>query len=237
MSTGSQKRMKLSAPEEVKIVPAYRLAEAAHYLGASPSTLRSWFRGRSYKAAGQQRRALPVLGQHGAAAETLSFLDLVEAHILHAIRRGYGIPLVGFRKAMEYLREINPDLHFLAHEDFRYDRRNLFLRMEDRLVSLSERGQVVSQEIIEEGLKRLDYGADGFASRFFLPIAHSERHTIALDPTLGFGRPVIARLGIKAEVIGDRFAAGESIADMADDYGAKAKEIEDALRWCKRLAA
>ncbi|MCU0770496.1 MAG: DUF433 domain-containing protein [Verrucomicrobia bacterium] len=229
--------MTLPAPEEIKIVPAYRLAEAARYLGASPSTLRTWFRGRNYKAAGQPRRSQPVLGQRGPAAKTLSFLDLIEAHVLHLVRRGYGIPLNRFRRAMDYLREINPDLHFLAHENFRYDHRNLFLRMEDRLVSLSERGQVVAEPVIEEGLKRLDYGADGFASRFLLPIAHSHRNTIALDPSIGFGRPVIARLGVKAEVIAARFAAGEGIQAMAEDFGAKATEIEDALRWCNRLAA
>ena len=232
-----QQRMNLPVPEEIKIVPAYRMTEAARYLGASPSTLRAWFRGRSYKVAGQQRRSHPVLGQHGATSETISFLDLVEAHILHAIRRGYGIPLNRFRRAMEYLREINPDLHFLAHENFRCDHRDLFLQMEDKLVSLSERGQVVAEPIIEEGFKRLHYGQDGFASRFFLPVAHSNRNTIALDPSIGFGRPVIARLGVKAEVIAERFAAGEGIAEMAEDYGAKVREIEDALRWCNRLAA
>lgn len=230
-------RMKLPAPAEIKIVPAYRLAEAARYLGASASTLGGWFRGRTYKAAGQQRRARPVLGQHGQAGDTLSFLDLIEAHMLQAIRRGYGIPLNRFRKAMEFLREINPDLHFLAHKNFRHDRRDLFLQMEDRLVSLSERGQVVSEDIIAEGLQRLDYGKDGFASRLFLHLPGSDRNTIALDPTLGFGRPVIGRLGIKAEAVGERFAAGEGIADIATDYGAEIMEIEDALRWCKRLAA
>lgn len=229
--------MKLAAPEEIKVVPAYRLAEAARYLGASTSTLRSWFRGRNYKVAGQARRSHPVLGQHGKDAETLSFLDLIEAHMLHTIRRGYGIPLNRFRRAMEYLREINPDLHFLAHKNFRYDHRDLFLKMEDRLFSLSERGQVVAEPIIEEGLKRLTYGRDGWASSFFLPATHSNRHTIALDPSIGFGRPVIIRLGLKAEVIAERFTAGEGIAEMAKDYGAKESEIEDALRWCNRLAA
>lgn len=237
MRTVAQKRMKLTTPEEVKIVPAYRLADAARYLGASPSTLRGWFRGRNYKSGGQQRRATPVLGQHGAQGDALSFLDLVEAHLLHAIRRGYGIPLNRFRQAMDFLREIHPDLHFLAHQDFRYDHHHLFLKVEDQLVSLSERGQIVSEKIIEDGLKRLDYGADGFASRFFLPTSHTERRTIALDPSLGFGRPVIARLGIKADVIGERFAAGEGVEAIASDYGAKTMEIEDALRWCKRVAA
>lgn len=237
MRTVVQKRMKLHTPEELKIVPAYRLAEAARYLGASPSTLGGWFRGRNYKSGGQKRRTTPVLGQHGQQTDALSFLDLVEAHLLQAIRRGFHIPLNRFRKAMEYLREIYPDLHYLAHKDFCCDRRDLFLKVEDRLVSLSERGQIVSEKIIEEGLKRLDYGTDGFASRLFLPTPHTERRTIAIDPSIGFGRPMIARLGIKAEVIGERFAAGEGVEAIASDYGAKTIEIEDALRWFKRLAA
>jgi uncharacterized protein (DUF433 family) len=237
VDTVSKKFMKLPIPEEIKIVPAYKVAEAARYLGASPSTLRGWFRGRNYKVAGEARQTKPVLGQHGPEGATLSFLDLIEAHVLQAIRRGYGIPLNRFRKAMDYLREINPDLHFLAHENFRYDNRNLFLRMEDRLFSLSERGQMVSENIIEEGLKRLEYGDDGFASKLFLPVKRDDRHTIAIDPTVGFGRPIVSGLGVKAEVIAARFAAGEGISEIAEDYGAKVVEIEDALRWCNRLAA
>jgi uncharacterized protein (DUF433 family) len=163
-------------------------------------------------------------------------LDLIEAHILLAIRRGYEIPLKRFRIAMDYLRETGGDLHFLAHREFLHDRRDLFLKWEDKLVSLSERGQLVDKEVIAEGLKQITYGDDGYAARFFPRHDERRQESIVLDPTINFGRPCLVRLGVGAEAIAARFVAGERIADLAQDYAATREEVEEAIRWHERVA-
>ena len=53
---------------------------------------------------------------------------------------------------------------------------------------------------------------------------------IAIDPCLSFGRPVVARIGVPTNIIADRFDSGESIDDLADDYGAEPVEIQEAIR-------
>lgn len=224
-------------PTDIKLLPAYPLAEAARYLGARPSTLRSWFHGRHYKAAGNKRFASAVLSPTQGQGQPISFLDLVEAHVLLAIRSGYGIPLQRFRIAMEHLREISGDLHFLGHRDFLHDRRDLFLKIDDKLVSLSERGQLVDRDIIAEGLKQLIYGNDGYADQFFPRFGEVRQQTIVLNPTINFGKPCLARLGVGADAIAARFVAGEKLADLARDYGATPDEVEETIRWHERLAA
>ncbi len=84
--------------------------------------------------------------------------------MLLAIRRGYGIPLKRLRDAMEYLRRDGGDMLFLAHRDFRHDRQHLYLSRDDYLVSLSERGQHVEPGIIQEGLRQIVYGDDGYTN-------------------------------------------------------------------------
>jgi uncharacterized protein (DUF433 family) len=41
---------------------------------------------------------------------------------------------------------------------------------------------------------------------------------------------VISGTGIPTRIIFERYAAGESIQDLADDYGRPRLEIEDAIR-------
>jgi uncharacterized protein (DUF433 family) len=223
-------------PSEIKLLPAYPLAEAARYLGSNPSTLRAWFHGRHYKVGGEKKWAKAVLSGTQLKGEPISFLDLIEAHVLLAIRRGYNIPLKHFRTAMDFLREMG-GLHFLAHRDFYHDKRHLFVKLEDKLISLSERGQLVDREIIKQGLQQIIYGNDGYAAQFFPRREGERQESIVIDPTINFGRPSLIRLGVGSEAIATRFVAGEKIADLAQDYSATPDEVEEAIRWHERLVA
>ena len=59
---------------------------------------------------------------------------------------------------------------------------------------------------------------------------------VAIDPTIAFGRPIVAGAGVRTDVISDRFGAGDSPAEMAKDYGVSEENILEALRY-ERLAA
>jgi len=167
--------------------------------------------------------------------ENLTFLDLAEAHILQVVRKGYGIPMKHYRATVEYLHSLGSDIHFLAHKDFVYDKRHFYLKDNDKLLSLSERGQYVDNAIIDRGLKQLMYGEDGYADTFYPKINGREQTSIIITPKIGFGQPTIARLGVNVDVIAARFDAGEHMKDLAADYGATPDEIEEALRSTREL--
>lgn len=44
------------------------------------------------------------------------------------------------------------------------------------------------------------------------------------------GTPCLSRSGIRVEMLAGRFGAGESIADIAADYGRTSEEVEAAIR-------
>jgi uncharacterized protein (DUF433 family) len=48
---------------------------------------------------------------------------------------------------------------------------------------------------------------------------------------MAFGRPIVERKGITTSVIGERFRAGESMLDIAEDYDLEAFEVEEAIRY------
>jgi uncharacterized protein (DUF433 family) len=54
---------------------------------------------------------------------------------------------------------------------------------------------------------------------------------IVVDPNVCWGQPRINGHRIPAEVIADRYVAGETIDDIANDYGLWTEQVEAALRW------
>jgi uncharacterized protein (DUF433 family) len=147
-----------------------------------------------------------------------------------------GLPRSRIKAAAETLANFRGGLTFLAHRDFYFDSNNLFLKLDDALISLSERGQLVDKEIIERGLKQLNYGSDGYASEFYPSVGETEQKDFVVSPTINFGRLCIARTGVGADIIALRFERGEKISEIAQDYAATTDEVEEAIRWHARLA-
>ncbi len=76
--------------------PAYTPAVVAHHLCLPVTTVRYWALGRNpYR---------PVIVLADPKAHLLSFRNLVEIHVLSAVRRQHGLTLPAIRKAVEYLR-------------------------------------------------------------------------------------------------------------------------------------
>ena len=78
-------------------IPAYSVAEAAHYLGVPKSTLRAWFAG--------QQKFRAVIRPADPKRLGLSFSNLVEAYVLAAIRRKHHIGLPTIRRGLKFLTE------------------------------------------------------------------------------------------------------------------------------------
>lgn len=72
------------SPEEQ---PAYSLTEASRYLSIPSATLRSWVAGRKYPTEAGPRFVRPIIELLEDVRAGLSFINLVEAHVLDAIRR------------------------------------------------------------------------------------------------------------------------------------------------------
>ena len=82
--------------------PAYPLAEAARYLKVAPATLRSWVAGRPYPTGRGVRQFPPLIRPAGRTPPVLSFWNLIEAHVLRALRTDHGVSVKDVRTALRY---------------------------------------------------------------------------------------------------------------------------------------
>ncbi len=222
-------------------IPAYTIQDAARILKIPAGTLRSWVFGRPYKAAGHLRRTLPLVETPDGNA-SLSFVNLVEAYVLSAIRREHQISLPKVRKSLDYLKNRVPSANPLADHDFQTDGLDLFVDIFGDLVNTSRGGQIAIREVLGNYLRRIERNRLGEAIRLF-PLttpnnidAGIKRRLIVVDPLISFGRPFVKSTGTPTETIAERYFAGDSVAEITLDYGCTQEEAEEAIR-CEQRAA
>src|SRR5712671_6431402 len=225
--------------KDPKNLPAYSLFEACRYLQIPEATLKSWVVGRHYPTSSGSRFFRPLIVPASKDRQVgLSFLNLIEAHVLDAIRRTHGVKLPKVRQAMDYIRRELHSQHPLAEKDFETDGVDLFIRHYGNLVNASRDGQMAIKEIIEAYLARIERDAFGVAARLYpftrnraaSPTVKTEPRTVLIDPRISYGRPVLAGTGIPTAALAERYKAGDSIKNLSDDYSLSTDEVEEAIR-------
>lgn len=223
--------------------PAYTASEAAQILGLPAATLKAWSFGQAYRSnSGVTRRFQPVIVPADKKKRLLSFTNLCELHVLSAIRRNHNISLPKVRDSVEYLRTKLGSDRPLIDRSFRTNGIDLFVEHASQLLNVSKQGQEAMRGGFELALARIERDHSGMPIRLF-PFSRSlssekqQPKTVVIDPRLAFGRPVISKVAVPTAIIVDRFRAGDSLAEMAGDYGVAEADIEEALRFEQRLAA
>lgn len=220
------------ARDDARWLPAYTVGEAATYLRLPLATIRSWAEGRSYPTRGGTRKPKPVLQLPSPRPPMLSFVNLIEAHVLAAITRDHKIPLQTARRAMDFLGRWLDSDHPLIERSLETDRRDLFVR--------EAGGQRAMREVLDLYLSRIEWDEAGLASRLYPFTGKAEpdaARSVVIDPRLAFSKAVLAGTSVPTQVIAERFKAGESPDCLADDYGRGPSEILEAIRCEFKLAA
>ncbi len=211
---------------------AYPLAEAARYVRVAAATLRSWTVGRPYETRAGPRHFPPLIHPASRRPPVLSFNNLIEAHVLRSLRTEHGVPLKAVRDALRYAEGELGIARLLTRKDLSATAGELFLERYGELLSLTVSGQLAMRRVLQEHLKRVEWDEWQFPVRlypFVLPDASSGQRSIAIDPAVAFGRPVVVRAGVSTRAIADRIDAGESVAELATDYGVSETEVEQAV--------
>lgn len=223
--------------------PAYPASEVARILNLPAATVKAWCFGQTYhSASGAPKRFKPVIRPADTRARLLSFANLCELHVLSAIRRQHKISLSKVRDSVDYVRSQLGADRPLIDRQFRTNGVDLFVEHASHLLNVSQQGQESLRGEFALALARIEWDRNGAPVRLF-PFSRStasgakQPKSIVIDPRLSFGRPVLSGVGVPTEVIVYRFKAGDSMGEMAKDYGVDEKEIEEALRFEQRLAA
>jgi len=236
----SVRRLDSLAEDDPRRLPAYTLGEAARYLRLPQQTLRSWAVGRSYPTGSGKKRSLPALAIAAKHPPILSFVNLVEAHVLASITREFDVPLQRVRRAITFLQREFESKHPLIEQALETDRRDLFIREAGRLINVTQEGQAAFGEVLEMYLRRIEWDVSGVAARLYPFTGRAEvgaPRAVVIDPGVAFGKPVLVGTGIPTVIVAERFKAGESFADLASDYGREPAEIQEAIRCELDLAA
>ncbi|MDQ6676895.1 MAG: DUF433 domain-containing protein [Acidobacteriota bacterium] len=230
--------MAFNSNDDLRFAPAYSISEAARYLHMPPGTLRSWIVGRRYPISGGSKRSRPLIHLTKADEQFLSFINLVEAHVLAAICRKYGVKIPKIRTALDYLDKKFSVDHPLIKQSFQTDGLDLFVDRYGDLINVSREGQSAMKEIIGVYLQRIEWDSRGLPIKLY-PFTRetqsenpplSSPRVIVMNPAVSFGRPIVAGTGIPVASIYERYKAGDSIKELAQDFRLEVSSIEEAIR-------
>lgn len=229
--------------------PLYTITEAADIVKAPATTLTTWACGYVRRPPGRPEvRGDPIITSVGEPRwnrPLIPFVGLTEATVLAAIRKS-GVPMQRIRPALKKLQEGLGLRHALAHKRLYTDGAELLYdfserhpneqagRAARRLVVIRNR-QCVFTEVIDQYLQGFQYAEDGYVELFRVPAYRQAE--VVVDPTRSSGAPIFVTGGYRVEDLVGRFLAGESVADLREEFGIPTNQIEDAIRVASRRAA
>jgi len=225
-------RFALYPEQDPRELPAYTVAEAARFVDVPAATLRSWFAGRTYPRTDGVGSFEPVLAPADTRTVRLSFRNLVEAHVLRALRTRHGIRLKTVRDALKMAEEKLgiPDLLY-RNKSLLVGGQNLFLERYGELLQLDVSEQIAMRRVLEVFLSRVDWDSRDLPIRLypFLPRTDTSQRSIVIDPQVAFGRPILVGSGVSTSALVQRIDAGEAIDAVARDYDIAPHDVETAI--------
>ena len=214
-------------------ISTYAISEAARYLRIPAGTVRSWVAGRRYETTQGDQYFQPLILTNDRTPRLLSFTNLIEIHVLRAIRKDHKIQLDKVRAALDYLESELQVTHPLARSEFRTDGIDLFTEHYGTLINASKSGQTNLKDALNAHLERIEPDDNGLAIKLY-PFTRSQEENnpriVVIDPRIAFGRLIIVGTGIPTHIVAERYQAGDSIDDLADDYNCRHDTIEEAIR-------
>lgn len=160
----------------------------------------------------------------------MSFNNLVEAHVMKALRQHHGASMQEIRNAIRFAeKELGVKRLLLRHELCTIGG-ELFFEHLAQLINLSRSGQLGMKGLLQQYLKRIVRDDQLAPSRLHpLLSAEVDSDRIVIDPRVAFGRPTIAGSGISTAVVARRVDTGEDVSDVAMDYGISEEAVHDAI--------
>ncbi len=220
---------------ETLIIARYSFAEADRLARVTSGTAKRWTRGYTYESARGARVRKPPVGRIVSSPESaVSFADLIEVAAIRGLRNlDFSLPQI--REIVESCQSIfGSDRPLLSHR-FRADGRDAFVQGDDgALVSvLRGKRRTAWDDVLEPFLATVDY-QDGWANRWW-PGGRSTE--VVIDPKFGYGLPVVQGTGVRTEVLIERSEVGDSLEQIAADFGVSIESVRTAIQFERALAA
>lgn len=217
---------------EVLTREVYSLTRAGELLHVAPTTLEWWLEGKITPA----HKYAPVLRSTPTGSKMVTWGEFVEAGYLREYRRTHNVPLSHLRTFIERLRQKTGVPYPLAHyRPYVGEGRKLIIELQEEAQLPPEfwmfapvGGQVVLLPNTESFLSKVEFSKDGeqWAVRLH---PDGKKSPVVFDPDYSYGEPTVQ--GIRTDVLAELVEAGETLGDVAEEYGLKLKVLKAALSY------
>jgi uncharacterized protein (DUF433 family) len=214
-------------------LPRYTYRDAAKATGVAATTIRAWFRGQHWYGKRSVGFFRPVLNRPDPAESRLSFNNLLEVHVLRALRTVHEVKLDKVREAITLAEKEYDVPRLLISNKLHAGGGELFLQTYSDLVHLTKSHQAVMRELFTQFLERITVEGAHADLLPFYPFpknpALGTQKLILVSPFVSFGAAVISRTGVSTGTIGRRVIGGEEKASIVEDYGLQEAEFDEAV--------
>lgn len=219
----------------------YSLRDASQLTGIPAARVRRWVEGYRFRSGGEVRSSGPLFRHdYGVAAEGvwLSFADLVEVRFIDAFVRA-GVSLNAVRVAAERASELLSQDHPFSSREFKTDGRTIMteLAQDSKAPELLDlvSNQVGFKKLIDPFLYRgLDFGPKNSVARWW---HHGGQGKIVIDPTIAFGRPVVAKESVPSRALFEAFRVEKSVERVSEIFEVSKPGVSAAIQFERQLAA
>ena len=216
----------------------YTPADASCYLGINSQTLSTWLWGRKYPTVGGERFFHPLIDVADKENQLLSFFNLAELHVLAATRYQHNVTMKAIRTAMDTIERLYSSKHPLISKDFKTNGKDLFTQSLDENTNLSTPGQLNFKTVMDLFLAHVVADEHDLVKKIFPLIAgQPDDRTISITHGIASSQPIIDGVGVPVWVVHNRYKDGETLKDIADDFGVPISKIQRAIEYFEQRAA
>ena len=214
--------------------PLYGFADADYLANVSRGTAKRWLAGYAYHDTHGQRVVQPPVTPGVQGEESVSFADLVEIAAIGRLKE-VGFSLRMIREIVRNCQEILGVQRPLTTLRFKTGGHEVFVDRGDVLLEVGRKKRMQAwNEVLKPFLQELDYDANQLVARWW-PLGRST--PVVIDPQYGFGFPVVAKSGVRTEIILERFRAGDLKEQISADFNIEQVHVERALQFELQRAA
>ncbi|MDE2993164.1 MAG: DUF433 domain-containing protein [Chloroflexota bacterium] len=216
------------------ISPRYGFADADYLANVTRGTAKRWLVGHAYEDNHGQRVVQPPITPGVHREEGVSFADLVEIAAIGRLKEAeFSLRMI--REIVRNCQEILGVPRPLTTLRFKTGGGEIFVDRGDVLLEVGRKKRMQAwKEVLEPFLQELDYDTHQLAVRWW-PLGRST--PVVIDPEYGFGFPVVAKSGVRTEIILERFRAGDLNEQISADFNIEPVDVERALQFELQRAA
>ncbi len=204
--------------------PLMTPVEAARHLQIPRPTLYHWLR--------EQANGAPLVHHVQPVKRgqpSVPFIAVVEAYVLRSLR-DLGLTKAKIRDAAGAVRREFGTPYGLATKRIATDGVDIFVHYADDQLARIGDGQRPIREFIDDYLRFISWdSSDEFPSKLRLR-QYPDVAPVVIDPRFGWGAPVVESTKVPVDAVVDLWLAGESLDDVAYEYGMTREQVESICR-------